>query len=370
MSESGQYVMIIEYTSKKLIFSTNFGTSWSQITSGAPGTLISTEMSASGQIIWVTGVSFIYYSENYGNTWVNLFGTLGPGYLANGTQQVGSVGYWGQMAMSASGQYVYQGGGGYLSKLFYSHNYGKPGSWVVNMDATLHEGTGVYTSATGQYVIAPEQTGTRILYSSDYGLSWSFIERASYHINQTRCISGSGQYVYSFRIDGAKFSIQRAVAGLKGFTGATGVGGATGPSGGPTGPTGPTGFNGATGIQGIQGATGPSGGPTGPTGLQGATGVVDTNSLSGFSRYGITFTNFCSSETWSVTTCPSGNFVGVTTSTSGQYVTVVGNAGTANDIYCSSDYGDTWTSANMTGPFKAVTMSGTGRYQYIPYTNT
>ena len=345
MSESGQYVMIIEHTSRILLFSTNFGTSWSQINPSPPGTLSSTEMSSSGQIIWVTGQNFIYYSENYGTTWTNLHGVAGM------------AGWWGQMAMSASGQYVYQGGGGHLSKLVYSHNFGKPGSWVTNMNTSLHEGTGIYTSATGQYVIAPQQSGTAIHYSSDYGLTWSLIERGAVHIGQSRCISGSGQYVYSFRADGAKYGIQRAVAGLKGFTGATGVGGATGPSGGPTGPTGPTGFNGATGIQGIQGATGPSGGPTGPTGLQGATGVVDTNALTGFSRYGITFTNFCSSETWSVTTCPSGNFVGVTTSTSGQYVTVVGNASTANDIYCSSDYGDTWTSANMTGPFRAVTMS-------------
>ena len=187
-------------------------TSWSQITTGATGTfLTSTEMSASGQIIWVTGQNFIYYSENYGTTWTNLNGVAGM------------AGWWGQMAMSASGQYVYQGGGGHLSRLVYSHNFGKPGSWVMDNNVSLHEGTGIYTSATGQYVIAPQQTGQNFHYSSDYGLTWSVINKLVTHAGQSRCISGSGQYVYSFQCVGVlgqqPYNIIRAVASVKGFTG-------------------------------------------------------------------------------------------------------------------------------------------------------
>ncbi|NBR25029.1 MAG: hypothetical protein EBU08_14895, partial [Micrococcales bacterium] len=161
--------------------------------------------------------------------------------------------------------------------------------------------------------------------------------------------------------------------------GPTGIGGMTGPQGfqgpqgltGPTGIQGLTGFTGPQGFQGPQGLTGPTGiqGLTGPTGLRGLTGFTgptgtfDQNTLSTFTDFGISLSNFGS--TWTQTSAPALGWNQVAISTSGQYQTAVITNTSIAGIYTSSDFGITWTQ-NSSAPFRSwtsISLSNSGQYQ-------
>jgi hypothetical protein len=171
-------------------------------------------------------------------------------------------------------------------------------------------------------------------------------------------------------------------AGATGPQGNDGLDGATGQNGsaGPTGLAGATGQNGSVGISVGWTSTIPSGQPgsqIGNTGVYSSTdiGVYNNLLLGGSLTYPdgsvqLSATEFpIDSTKFGTTWLPTSPFVegqlcSVSISASGQYQTAVANGG---GIYTSLDYGNNWSSPNITAPtdqpWSSVSVSASGQYQ-------
>ena len=175
MSTTGQYIMACLNVGY-IWYSSNYGESWlsggGYSSSGLAFTAIA--ISATGQYgVAAVNAGSIYYSSNYGVLWT----TTG---LANST--------WTSVAASASGAYMLAtAASGYI---WYSSNYGT--TWTQS-GSVLAAWSAIAISASGQYAIAVVNGGY-IWMSSNYGVMWVQTGSASYNWSSV-AISASGQYV-------------------------------------------------------------------------------------------------------------------------------------------------------------------------------
>lgn len=170
-----------------------FGVTWGAAYSAASNAWRSICCSASGQYQAATvNPGYIYYSINYGQTWI---ATTNTSFTPNLTVALG----WQSICCSASGKYqsaVVNGG-----FIYYSSNYGQ--NWTQCTDVnggTSRLWTNICCSATGQYQSATV-SGGYIYYSSNYGKVWAATTNASYIPPLTGgvawtsiCCSATGQY--------------------------------------------------------------------------------------------------------------------------------------------------------------------------------
>lgn len=192
MSTSGQYAIICVSDNSVSVpgpvyISSTYGQTWSATTLSVCG---SVTISASGQYMTVVnqsgGVSSssangIYISNNYGQSWTRT-------YSAQGTYRV---------AMSASGQYQYATWYATGGDNFYSYNYGQTWASMTGLSALGSATTyiqGIVCSASGQYISAVN--GNTFYYSFNYGKTWATATASSVaSYNGGPAMSSSGQYI-------------------------------------------------------------------------------------------------------------------------------------------------------------------------------
>ena len=184
MSANGQYQVGIN-ASSIIYYSSNYGQTWTAAsTSGL--SLYRIAMSASGQYITAVpqnaSAVAVYYSSNYGQTWTATSQT----FVANNSTTV---------CMSASGQY--QSFCTWTTGIWNSSNYGV--TWTQSSASTALNYSTICCSASGQYLCvavynAPSQG---IYYSSNYGQTWTLSTPSTFYYTpyQGICMSASGQYV-------------------------------------------------------------------------------------------------------------------------------------------------------------------------------
>ena len=152
------------------------------------------DMSASGQYqTYVQGTGggpaingIIYRSSNYGFTFTESLNAGTSGSLR---------GNWLSIAISASGQY--QTAVSYTGPypgIFISNNYGV--SFIFSYNTTNAYATSVDISASGQYQVATTSVQQDILFSSDYGVSWTRRQIVPAPFGSTSvAVSASGQFI-------------------------------------------------------------------------------------------------------------------------------------------------------------------------------
>ena len=278
----------------------NYGMNWVQNTSVVSTNWGDVSMSASGQYQLVTlgPGNFLYISSNYGVTWTS----------------TGSTGSWNTVAISASGQYQIAGPSN--GNIYISSNYGS--TWTsTNTGVGNKNYSGIAISASGQYQTA---IGVNFIYiSSDYGKNWiltvsslasGFVAMSASGQYQTAVVTGG--YIYISRNYGLTWSQDTSVGSIYDWLGVA---------------------MSASGQYQI-------------ASILGGNIYISTN-------YGVTWTSTASSQNWR----------GVSMSASGQYQ--VGVVSSTGNIYISSNFGTTWTSTN-TGVggknWQSVAMSASGQY--------
>ena len=178
MSASGQYQTLTTTGSGFIWYSNNFGQTWTACVGLSSRNYGQVRMSASGQY-QLTGVgspsSNLYVSGNYGVTWTA---------VSSPTNQ------WYCYAVSASGQYQYAAGN--ATKVYVSSNYGA--TWTLTSSATA-VWSNLACSASGKFIIGCINAASGYLYSStNYGVTWtrSGLTAGSW---TGVCCSGTGQYL-------------------------------------------------------------------------------------------------------------------------------------------------------------------------------
>jgi photosystem II stability/assembly factor-like uncharacterized protein len=120
----------------------------------------------------------------------------------------------------------------------------------------------------------------------------------------------------------------------------------------------------------INGSTNVTGSTPGPPGNP---AVFNKNTLSIFSNFGVSLTNF--GNNWVKSSAPQNSWQSVSLSASGQYQTAISNKNPGGDyIYISNDFGNTWIqkSEDVLGEslkklWKSISLSASGQYQIAIY---
>jgi hypothetical protein len=159
MSSSGQYVYAMSwgwYPS----YSTNYGVNWTQMATSQFGGINSYGIatSANGQYVAFSswGISGMYVSSNYGTSFVTI-----ADFAINGQ--------WGGISMSSSGQYMVSATGQNNGYIYYSSNYGL--TWLQSNNSPYINWWDCAMDQTGQYCVAAPQ-GSYLYFSSSYGVYW------------------------------------------------------------------------------------------------------------------------------------------------------------------------------------------------------
>ena len=136
-------------------------------------------MSSTGQYMYASSyaVNYAGYSTNYGQTWTSI-SSITPSSI--GIQHI---------ACSASGQYITITGNG--TGIYSSSNYGK--TFTKSASFTTAQCMGVAMTASGQYQVASQWNSSTIYYSSTYGITWSSTTGSAGQ--SLVAISASGQYI-------------------------------------------------------------------------------------------------------------------------------------------------------------------------------
>jgi photosystem II stability/assembly factor-like uncharacterized protein len=179
MSSSGQYQTISAY-SAGIFNSSDYGASWSQVTSSAYQWQM-VAMSSNGQYQLASDSSYtgtLWLSSNYGITW-------------NVTGSTKNNGNWYGVCMSDSGQYMFASG--YGTSIYYSSNYGATWNYT-NIDSYVNHWRYISMNSTGQYGITCDWNfyNLNLYKTSNYGATWSVI--SSLGTNNWNCSAGGGSY--------------------------------------------------------------------------------------------------------------------------------------------------------------------------------
>jgi hypothetical protein len=155
------------------------------------------------------GSGFLYVSNDYGTqtSW----------------NTVGLYDNWGTVAISGNGQYMLAGSYFQDGKIYKSSNYGASFTEITNLPyyngigeptiKGLFSGTAISNDGQYQYItstlnssLAPSSGSYGYVWrSTDYGVTWTRIERLSYDSALSVAISSTGQYV-SYGIGGGTFA--------------------------------------------------------------------------------------------------------------------------------------------------------------------
>ena len=299
-------------TTSVVISIPNFQTSWINSSSGIPNTtnLNSLALNSSGQ--YQTAVSSfdgIYYSNNYGSSWLNSDAPSSSLWLSN--------------SMSYSGQY--QSAGPATGVIYYSNNFGV--NWLVSNSISARWNS-VSVSALGQQQIAAADS-QRIHYSNDYGATWNPHN------------SSPVQPWYSCAISAADGKCQTAVFNTGAIVGTGGIY-----------------YSIDAGITWSQ-ATTPS------------NNVLYINvAMSSYGEYqtcvayqdGIYYSNDYGANWTKSLDAPTTVWSSVSMDWTGQYQ--VANAPATNSIYFSSNFGKNWVQSTLSGQnYVYVSSSASGQYQ-------
>ena len=119
----------------------------------------------------------------------------------------------------------------------------------------------------------------------------------------------------------------------------------------------------------INGSTNVTGSTPGPAGNP---AVFNKNTLSIFSNFGVSLSNF--GTNWVQTSAPQKYWKSVSLSASGQYQTAITNNYPGEYIYISNDFGNTWIQksedvlgASLQKEWKSISLSASGQYQIAIY---
>jgi hypothetical protein len=298
LSASGQYQTAVPYATGNIYTSSDFGLTWASNTS-APNTFnwTSVSLSASGQY-----QTAVVDNSSVGTGRIYTSSDFGTTWTVNTSSPSTSGLNWQSVSLSATGQY--QTACDYVGSIYTSIDFGT--TWTANTSAPTNlSWYSVSLSATGQYQSALVRGGQNYT-SSDFGNTWAVNVSSPSSYWTSVSVSSSGQY-------------QTAVVSGGGiYTSTTGTGGGGG-------------------------------------------GQIDNDSLTIFSKFGISLNTFGS--TWTLTSTPTNlNWRSISLSASGQYQTAVVNGG---GIYTSSTFGNNWTqaSAPIDASWVSVSLSATGQYQ-------
>ena len=180
MNANGQYQVISSSSTGGVWYSLNYGQTWVQSTGLPVQAYTSVSMSSSGQFqivgAAVAGTGVLYTSSNYGVSWRAVTG--------------GPTGQWYTFCISASGQYMTGTQNTAGSSIWYSTNYGA--TWA-QATSTPGNYNGICCSASGQYQTVVSQSGSSIFISSNYGQNWIQTTAPSFPWRDV-CMSASGQY--------------------------------------------------------------------------------------------------------------------------------------------------------------------------------
>jgi hypothetical protein len=187
MSASGQYQINAIYNGA-IYYSSNYGQTWTAVTSSPALLWGRSAMSASGQYAIIcpgnnniTTPGLVYISSTYGQTW-----------------SATTISVNGCVAISASGQYMaicntfWSDANNSVNGIYVSSNYGQ--SWRQTNTTSMYA---ICMSSTGQYIYASSYAVNYAGYSTNYGQTWtaiSGITPSTIGIQHIAC-SASGQYV-------------------------------------------------------------------------------------------------------------------------------------------------------------------------------
>ena len=158
-----------------------FGQNWTAITSQLTSTGYNgCAMSASGQYqVVINSSGGIYYSSNYGQSWVQTLSSVVFNYVA----------------MSSSGEYVlaYNNVSTYVANMYVLSNYGQLSSYVTIGNRLS---AAIAISASGQYMATVGYGNVYLNISNNYGQSWYQSYSGMIPLPRTAVtISASGQYM-------------------------------------------------------------------------------------------------------------------------------------------------------------------------------
>lgn len=203
MSLTGQYMLIGTWGSIGCYLSTNYGYSFTQIsTASVPtvGLYYCSAISANGQYIIVgnsgAALNVIYLSTNYGTSFSSI--TM----PATVTFQCATI--------SSTGQYMLVGSNS--ASCYISSNYGAAGSWTTiptsSIPASFISIQSVAVSSTGQYMlVAPANTSYTPLYlSTNTGSTWIPVAIPNTKGWWQCGMSSTGQYMIVTGYNGAGYS--------------------------------------------------------------------------------------------------------------------------------------------------------------------
>ena len=232
MSSTGQY-QTVSSSGTSVYNSTTFGLSWSLNTTSFAYTCKSISISASGMYQSLctnnsSGSGYIYTSNDYGVTWTRITtstlnkpwssisisksgqyqsacyeiyeGSYGYIYISNNfgntwriLSTVGTYKNWKVICISDSGQYQTANDASYI---WASNDYGN--TWTNNTDTNTSNYTGCTSlsmSSSGQYQVGCSSSNSDIIYSTDYGNTWNYIDSITSDYFASVSISAYGQYI-------------------------------------------------------------------------------------------------------------------------------------------------------------------------------
>ena len=231
ISSTGQYMLLTDYNnySKK---SSNYGETWSNITTIAKNIYILVAMSGSGQYQMITGEfadSPVWLSSNYGATWtdVGIYTIAGwrgcyisgdASYMAvadtEGVRESTNFGVtWGsymienqasRIMCSNTATYRTTTHGETSARYVKSSqnsgvSYSFPSSGVIGTHKVY---LGTDMSLTGQYQFICTYPDMKLWKSNDYGVSFTFVRTNTLQWGHTMAVSGTGQYAISGGVNG------------------------------------------------------------------------------------------------------------------------------------------------------------------------
>jgi hypothetical protein len=209
VSADGKYISAITYGSNNTIVyvSSNSGNNFTNTTLINSLTLVlsygsvlvnpcNIVMSSTGQyqvctLFYITSSSqnTLWLSNNYGQTWnYKIISTVTP---VND--------YLNTVCISSSGKYICIGRGNYSGNLAYnlfvSSNYGDTFTATGPYDNNGYYWGGINMSANGQYIVAICPSPSQMLYSVNYGSTWTLANFAPSAAWQSICVSANGHYL-------------------------------------------------------------------------------------------------------------------------------------------------------------------------------
>ena len=228
ISSDGKIISAITFgsTSTVVYVSSNGGTSFTNTTLLNNLALITTNgtvlvntctvaMSSTGQyqvctLFYGTNASSntLWISNNYGQTW---------NYKAiNISVPVND--YLNTVCISSSGKYICIGRGNYSGNtaynLFISNNYGVSFTSTGPSNNTGYYWNGISMSANGQYIVAICSSPSQMMYSVNYGSTWTLANYAPSAAWQSICMSANGHYLTAGSTSGSGSYIYNSVTPL------------------------------------------------------------------------------------------------------------------------------------------------------------